>query len=460
MGGGGGTSGKVSYPAFMVAVHNEIMEGLTDPTTGWIYNMAATSPYYNQVPYDPQTMLSGMVESLSTFGVLIGDIGPKYDGWSNLGMNLPIPVLSAFTETFDTAFSTYSLANNAIDSLYLDTDTYANLDTKGWDNVVPDTWVDANEWGMTLDAWVPGTDYLSNVNIQGIYNAAYNAALSRKVFTEQASLKGKFRNIGACATSAFPIAITMLEKAAVQEAMQVVLSFLKDRNMLSVETQKNLNAHTLEANRILIAKRQVEHQVKDDQAKIGIASVSENIKVAAMRHQVKADRSEGISKNNVLNTEISKVKIELNKIGMELHLDKAKLNANLDIQEHNWNFQAWKAVNDYRINILSFWASFQDIALRLTSVIIAAQVDYKNQQIEFVEQDKLWHAEKYKYMNQANAAMSGGGSTAGTQAPSKAKSALTGAMSGAAMGAPMAGATGGWSVVGGAVLGGIAGVMN
>lgn len=456
MGGGGGTSGKVSYPAFMVAAHDKIMHRLTDPG-GWYDTCGSVSPYYNQTPYDPQDRLTWMTDSLSTFSSLINDQGPKYNAWAVLGTNLPIPVLAAFSGAFDTSFSTYGLATNSADSLYLDTDTYSNLDTIGWNNVTPDTWVDANEWGMTLDSWVPGTDYLSNTNIQGIYNTAYNAIMSRKTFTEQASLKGKFRNMGACATSAFPIAIVSIEKAAVQEAMQVVLSFLKDRNLLSVENQKNINAHTLEANRVLIAKRQVKHQVKDDQAKIGIASIAENVKIASLRHGVKADRSKGLIENNQVNLEVAKTKVEVNKIGAEFGLEKAKFNANLDIQEHNWTVQAWKYVNDYKVNVLSFWANFQDVALRLTSAIIAAKIDHKNQQIEFIEQDKLWHAEKYRFINQANASLSGGGSTAGTQKASKIQSALTGAMSGAAIGAAVSGPAAPAGAAVGAIIGGTAG---
>ena len=75
MGGGGGTSGKVSYPTFMVNVHNEILQGLTgymssDPipvfVEGWLQKEGLHSAYEGKTPYNPQTMLAGMTESLST----------------------------------------------------------------------------------------------------------------------------------------------------------------------------------------------------------------------------------------------------------------------------------------------------------------------------------------------------------------------------------------------------------
>ena len=103
MGGGGGTSGKVSYPAFMVAAHTEIMDALTDPG-GWYDTYGNVSPYYNQTPYDPQDTLTGMTESLSTFSSLINDQGPKYNAWAIFGTDLPIPVLAAFSGAFDTSY--------------------------------------------------------------------------------------------------------------------------------------------------------------------------------------------------------------------------------------------------------------------------------------------------------------------------------------------------------------------
>ena len=461
MGGGGGSSGKVSYPAFMKEVHDKIIFALTDPTAGWNYTYGAVSPYAGRTAYDPQEMLGGMTESLTTFGTLIGSSGPKFSSWAPFGTDLPLATLASFTGAFDTSFASYVIAGLTESNMYLDADTYATLDTKGWTDVAAvDTWVPANEWEKTLSEWVPGTDYLSTVNIQGIYNTAYNAVMSRKGFTETAALKGKFRNSGGVSTSAFPIAVGQIEKMAVTEAMQVVLAFLKDRNMLSVENQKNLNAHTLEANRVLIAKRQVEHQVKDDQAKIGIQSVGENVKISTLRHAVKMDRSMGIAKASEVSLEASKLKVHVNEVGINAELEKAKHNTNIAIKGQEWKFAVLEAYNSYAVKTLQFWTQFQDTALRLTATIIAAKVDHLNQQIEFSEKDKLWHADKYDYMNRANASMSGGGSAAGTKGPSREKSALTGAMSGAAMGAPMAASTGGWSVVGGAVLGGMAGLMN
>jgi hypothetical protein len=229
--------------------------------------------------------------------------------------------------------------------------------------------------------------------------------------------------------------------------------------MLSVENQKNLNAHTLEANRVLIAKRQVEHQVKDDQAKIGIQSIGENVKISTLRHAIKMDRSMGIAKASEISLEASKLKVRVNEVGINAELEKAKYNTNIAIKEQEWKFAVLETYNSYAIKILGFWSQFQETALRLTATTIAAKVDHLNQQIEFSEKDKLWHAEKYDYMNRANASMSGGGSAAGTKGPSREKSALTGAMSGAAMGAA---ATGGnpWGVGIGAVVGGVAGYMN
>ena len=429
MGGGGGTSGKVSYPAFMKAVHDEIMIGLTGGTfpngtvtTGWLFDQAATSPYNGKTPYNPTTKLTEMNSNLTNFAGII-DNGPAYNAWATAGTNLPIPVLAAFTGAFDTSFNTYSIAGVSEATFVLDTDGYTGLDTYE----TPIAWTAAS------------TDYLTNVEIQGVYNAAYNAAMSRKGFTDTAALKGKFRNSGGVSTSAFPIAIGLIEKTAAEEAMQVVLSHVKDRMALSEERQKAINAHALEAKRVSFAK------------------MDTSTRTAALRHQVKLDRSQMLMEISKLNLETAKAKVEVNRIGAEYDMEKAKMNANLDMKEHDWTFQAWSAVNEFRVKTLSIWSSFQDYAIRLTSMNIAAQVDYTNQQIEYTEKDKLWHAEKYQYMNQANAAMSGGGSTAGTQKPDKAKSALAGAFSGAAIGASVSGPAAPVGAVVGGIIGGAAG---
>lgn len=430
MGGGGGTSGKVSYPAFMTAVHSEIIKGLTGGTlpngtvtTGWIYDQAATSPYANKTPHDPTTVLNEMTTNLSTYGDIITTNGPKYDAWAVTGTNLPIPTIVAFTEAIDASYTLYSLANVSETALSLDTGTYTALDTYD-----------------TAMAWVAATtDPLTTVEITNLYNTAYNAAMSRSGFTNTAALKGKFRNSGGVATSAFPIAISQIEKAAAQEALAFVATFLREKTAMLEARQKDINSFNLEAKKITLSKQETA------------------VRVSEFKHRVKTDYSDRVLGLSNLNLDTSKTKIELTKAAYDANLQTAKFAANKVAMEHDWQFRSWKAVNDFKVNALSFWQTFQDTSLKLTAMVISAKVDFINQGIEYNEKDKLWHAEKYQYMNQTNAAMSGGGSSAGTQKPSKEKSALTGALAGAGTGAMIGSAVPGVGTAIGAVAGGIIG---
>lgn len=79
MGGGGGSSGKVSYAAYLELNHQAIIgNSVTYPVTQNLFQtlniMMATSPYAAALAFDPAADLADMVTALSTFDANIADL--------------------------------------------------------------------------------------------------------------------------------------------------------------------------------------------------------------------------------------------------------------------------------------------------------------------------------------------------------------------------------------------------
>lgn len=73
-GGGGGSSGKVSYPAYMETKHSAWLDDLDTLITG------TTSPFTGAITWDPDLTLAAMADSVGAFSTAVSNIS-SIDDW-------------------------------------------------------------------------------------------------------------------------------------------------------------------------------------------------------------------------------------------------------------------------------------------------------------------------------------------------------------------------------------------
>ena len=454
MGGGGGSSGKVSWPNYMQLSH----EGLLDTMEGYVSSVPDPK-YFLAVAYDPAPNLTTMDTRLSEFNTA------KTTTYAPV-MTLSRVAPSAVTVDFDATKLYYELEMLGTNDLQIDMWTTADdeaivIPTPA--DITVDTWASLPE-GVPGDWTNPSTDPISNVNIQGIFNATYNAALVRKTFEEQTNLKGRARNMGTAATSGFLMALAGLEKVALVEATQAVTEYIKHQMTL-------MEARTKEKNDYQLAVAQAHRELRKLQSEVMNTAVAANktknetliatsdlsIRKRSLKNEVANRTSTMILEAHKANIATAEFWLHLNSKAADVDLQEAELNIKLSAMTDDFNLKVWDGANRCRLSMLSYCEAYLKNGVAIEQAKITANIDEIDHDLQYDYVAREWVFKKLGYWGQALSAMSGGGAGQGLSKPSQAKSALTGALSGAAMGA----STGNpYAAAAGAVIGGVAGYMN
>ena len=452
MGGGGGSSGKISYPTHMTTSHEQLLNTME----GYVSSVPDPK-YWTAVAYDPQTDNEAMLANMIIFNNNMSTYAPT--------LALAYTNMSAVEFTYDKVKANY----------LMDMFTEATLNFDSWsaeDEAMPVptvTTITVDSWTPLTDgvptAWEDGvTDPLSNVSLQGYFNAMYNAAMARRTFEEQTALKGKARNLGTIATSNFAAALLFIEKMAIAEATAATAELIK--HQMSLLESRGLNKNEYKT-KVAAAHRELRKLQADVQLTAVQANKTQNeaqIAVGDYRLRKRSIKKDVINSGNEIKVRVHQANLEVAKFWETLernsaNIAQAQAEANTKITSLNnqMALQIWSGANNLRMEMLRHSDALVRAGVLVRSAVISSNVEELESNLEYDFVAREWVFKKLGFWGQALSAMGGGGTGQGLQKPNKTKSAMTGALSGASIGA----STGNPYAAGiGAVVGGLSGYFG
>ena len=140
----------------------------------------------------------------------------------------------------------------------------------------------------------------------------------------------------------------------------------------------------------------------------------------------------------------------------------SELRLKMNIQRNALIVGSAGTVLDSLMRRVAFERDYASLITEAKRIRIVASKEQTDQDLLIAEADARWDLEVFQYGGNVLAAIGGGTVQPSMPGMSKGQSALSGAMAGAAMGAnpALAGATGGWSIAIGAVIGGYIGYTS
>lgn len=411
-GSGGGSSGTIAYPPYMVAVHGEWLN--SNGTSAVAHDMVtamntafSANPYTGVVAYDPDTDIADYMDALSDFRALILQLnavpsGPETD--FELAYTKARELVDEELSTLDT--TTLDVATLDTTTLDVTTQDTSPLDTQAIDNV--ETSNDINEYSAILE------DQLNNVTLP-----AYKAAML---------------NIGALNTSSFVIGEALLRAfkdrdvarygADLRSKIEVQLYELNARHMLS---RRELDARHAISYRTITAEHERSYQQITAQHKQTFQTIT-----AAHKQSFK-------------------------RIESELARSYRELEARHKIQRGDIIRQSVAGMLAELIRISELWFENAKLVVEAKRIKIVAKKEEVTEQTDFDDREALWEMQTFAFGGNLLASIAGGVHQ-NQQVPNKAMTALSGALSGAAAGAAVGAGFGGVGAPVGAAAGVLVGV--
>ena len=365
-GGGGSSSGAVSYPTYMETIHStwltEISAFITIATTGG-------SPFAAEAAYDPATRISTMDTAVGTFKTAVdaldydGDwiaaievaktkldadvFDDAYIGVATGVMDAAISALSTKVGTATTAMaSAITTFNNAINALDEETDWEAKIDAavaKLDAAVFDDTYIAADIAAYTaiLNANLVDTDLPRFQTGMRDVNAVYSSAFvmgEAEIYAKQARDIAKY-------TSELRLSFNNLRNTAIMEGTKNML----DNLMKGTDFKKAIAQYTIETSKINVELEQVVAQDTIDTEKIGIEA---KLKFDSQRNEgiIKCAQNmlDNILKQVGLNQSISSQTIEASRIGIVALKEQADQDFNIIDLDARWDMDVYQ----YGANLL------------------------------------------------------------------------------------------------------------
>ena len=495
-GGGGSSSGAVSYPTYMETMHStwltELSAFITIATTGG-------SPFTAEVAYNPSTRISTMDTAVGTFKTAVDAL--DYDGdWiaaiavaktkldtdifddayidvatgvldtavatlntKNIaGTNVMDAAVSAFgtkittgTNVMDVAISSLDTKvgaaatamaaaittfNNAINALDEETDWEAKIDAavaKLDAAVFDDTYIDADIAAYTaiLNANLVDTDLPRFQTGMRDVNAVYSSAFvmgEAEIYAKQARDIAKY-------TSELRLSFNNLRNTAIMEGTKNML----DNLIKGTDFKKAVAQYTIETSKINVELEQVVAQDTIETEKSGLG-----LEQGVVQNTIETEKI-GLDVDRA----ITQATIETERIGIE-----AKLK--FDFQRSEGIIKCAQSMLDNILKQVELNQSLSHQTIEASRIGIVALKEQADQDFNIIDLDARWDMDVYQYGANLLGGISGGTVKAGGDAGmSKGQSALGGALSGAAMGAQIGGGNP-WAIGAGALIGGIGGLLG
>jgi len=456
-GGGGGSAGEVSWPAYV----SEKYTGLLGAFTGGGFDTCETALGNAQdiswlrPAYDSTNQQTQIVNAYTEYGQAVLDINPFSDWPGSFGpasnryaeiigneplFKAPTPVAVDEILGMWVTIGEILDAPEIIDSLWVTPEPSATTD-------IASAWTDP-----TLDA---DDDIKADMAAAAQISAAttaYGNRLDDRITSEVLPrFQAGMRDINAVQSSAFVIGRAIIEGMADRDVANfdadlTYKAFLQRDNLLGQAHMQidKLNAMNTDSENKSLTQAYL------DQDKILAGSIESKNKVLSQANMDKDKlQAESLGDGNKLR---SQALIQADKIMADS--DKAESLINAEMARHKTTIiyqevdSHWKHI-ETSLDLYKSWAAFVIDANRITYVMSKEQTD-KNNELDMTE--AKWDLDMVQIAGNLVASISGG--TSYTPGPTPAQNALGGAFAGAGVGARASGGSLGGTAAG-AILGGI-----
>jgi len=485
-GGGGGSAGEVSWPAYLESEHQTLLTNARNAAS-------VSNPYPGATAFNGAGLISQMDGAVLNFGNAVANTNPgnpdEYNNIMSTSINRYDVVLGdklAYRESNPNSWLVLQdiwttteqmlFAATKIDGEWI-------LPTPSAADNIPLNWEDleftaAND---TISSWTdPRLEAADNIdsNIASIstINSAVSGYAARLDDTIASDVLPRFqagmRDINAVQSSAFAIGRAVIEgmrdrdvanfdadlttKLTAQRDQLLSQAYLQDDKILAANTDsenKALSAVYLQADKLNAmnsdSKNKSLSQAYLDNDKLVASSINDKNKALAQVHT----QEDGIFATEIANAnklraaqlqQADKINFDSDKVANLINAEMARHGTTLIYQDTDSYFK-------HQESSLGIYGNWATTTVDMNRIKYVMQKEYQDKEVEYDISGTNWSMDMAMKMGNVLAAISGG--TSYTPGPTGAQNALGGAFSGAAIGARATGNA--YGAGAGAILGGI-----